>query len=212
MNQQEIILIGGGGHCRACIDVIETEGRFSIAGIVDVTENTGKKILGYQVIATDSQLEALSKKYTHFLITLGQIKSGKRRKELFDKLKELGVNLPVIISPHAYVSKHARVAEGSIVMHGAIVNAGACIGKNNILNSKCLIEHDAETGDHCHISTGAIINGEGKTGQLCFIGSHATLAQTVTIGDNSIVGAGSLVLQNLEGNGIFAGIPALKVK
>ena len=36
--KEKIILIGGGGHCRACIDVIEQEGRFTIAGIVDVPE------------------------------------------------------------------------------------------------------------------------------------------------------------------------------
>lgn len=31
----EILLIGAGGHCPSCIDVIEQEGRFSIAGVVD---------------------------------------------------------------------------------------------------------------------------------------------------------------------------------
>lgn len=36
--KQDIILLGAGGHCRSCIDVIEQEGRFRIAGIVDKAE------------------------------------------------------------------------------------------------------------------------------------------------------------------------------
>jgi hypothetical protein len=45
--KEKIILIGGGGHCSACVDVIEQEGRFTIAGIVDVPEKKQHYILGY---------------------------------------------------------------------------------------------------------------------------------------------------------------------
>ena len=39
------------------------------------------------------------------------------------------------------------------------MNAGSVVGKNCIINNKVLIEHDVKIHDHCHISTGAIING-----------------------------------------------------
>ena len=45
----KIILIGGGGHCKSVIDVIEQEARFEIAGIIDKPELLGTKILGYPV-------------------------------------------------------------------------------------------------------------------------------------------------------------------
>ena len=35
MKKPEIILVGGGGHCKSCIDVIEAESRFTIKGIID---------------------------------------------------------------------------------------------------------------------------------------------------------------------------------
>ena len=54
---KEIILIGGGGHCKSVIDVIEKEGRFKIAGIVDVPELLGTEILGYPIIGNDSDIE-----------------------------------------------------------------------------------------------------------------------------------------------------------
>ena len=40
-----IILIGGGGHCHSVIDVIEQEGRFRIKGIVDKTKLLGSSVL-----------------------------------------------------------------------------------------------------------------------------------------------------------------------
>ena len=57
---KKIILIGGGGHCKSVIDVIEQENKFQIAGIVDKHDLLDSKILGYQVIGNDSDLEKLS--------------------------------------------------------------------------------------------------------------------------------------------------------
>ena len=67
--KESIILVGGGGHCKSCIDVIEEEGRFSIKGIIDLPEKKGEKILGYPIIGSDDDLEKLSKAYHYLLIT-----------------------------------------------------------------------------------------------------------------------------------------------
>ena len=88
MKKENIILIGGGGHCKSCIDVIEQENQFSIVGIVDISKKLGKKILGYKILWTDNELPALAKKYSNFLITVGQIKSNNTRIKLFNILKQ----------------------------------------------------------------------------------------------------------------------------
>jgi len=191
--KKEILLLGGGGHCKAVIDVIEQEGKYKIAGIIDIKEKIGTKVLGYKVIATDKDLLDLRKEYENIFITIGQIGIGEKRKKLFEKCKALGFNFPVIISPYAYVSKHSFIEEGSIIMHFVLVNAGAKIGKNCIINTKALIEHDAIIEGHCHISTGAIINGGVKVGEGSFIGSNATTKQYIEIPKNSFIKAGSLV-------------------
>lgn len=188
----EIILIGGGGHCKSVIDVIEEEGKFKIAGIVDLKKKIGEKVLNYEIFATDEDLGTLSKDYKYAFITIGQIGIGKKRKKLYEKCIDLGFKFPKIISPYAYVSKHSIIGAGTVVMHGAIVNAGAKIGSNCIINSRALIEHDAEIQDNCHISTGAIINGGVKVGEGSFIGSNATTKQYITIPKNSFIKAGSV--------------------
>jgi sugar O-acyltransferase (sialic acid O-acetyltransferase NeuD family) len=196
--KEKIILIGGGGHCKSCIDVIALEGRFTIAGIVDVPEKKQHNVLGYSVIGSDADLEELIKTFRNVLITLGQIKSPTRRIELFDDLMQMDARFPMIQSPLAYVSPHAHVAEGTIVMHHALINAGARVGRNCIINNKALIEHDAVIEDHCHISTGAVINGGVKIGGGSFFGSGAVAAENASISSNSFIKANSLYWKNDE--------------
>ena len=189
----KIILIGGGGHCKSVIDVIEQEARFKIAGIIDKPELLGSEILGYPVIGNDFDLESLAKKYQYALITVGQIKSVLSRIKLFDLAIKAKFSLPHIVSPNAYVSKHSKIGNGTVVMHNAIVNANVSIGDNCIINSKALVEHDCFISSHCHISTNTIINGGVKIGSKSFIGSNVTTKDNIIIKENSFIKAGSLV-------------------
>ena len=58
-----LLLIGGGGHCRSCIDVIEAEGKYIIAGIVTQTDGGCESVLGYDVLGGDDNLAELYKKH-----------------------------------------------------------------------------------------------------------------------------------------------------
>jgi sugar O-acyltransferase (sialic acid O-acetyltransferase NeuD family) len=191
---KKIILIGGGGHCKSVIDVIEQEGRFEIVGIVDKLGLSNSKVLGYSIIGNDSDLDNLSKKYQYALITVGQIKSPSLRIRLFDLAIEAGFILPSIISPNAYVSQYASIGNGVVIMHDALINANATIGDNCIVNSKALIEHDCRIFEHCHISTNATINGGVVVQSGCFIGSGAITKESIIIQKNSFIKAGSIVV------------------
>lgn len=198
---KSLLLIGGGGHCHSCIDVIEAASIYQIEGIVQ-PKASSELILGYPIIGSDDDLPQLLKGTKSVLITVGQIKTPEARFRLFDLLKQLGAELPVIISPRAYCSKHAPVGEGSIIMHGAIVNAGASIGTNCIINSQALIEHDVIVAGHCHVSTGANINGGVTIGEGSFIGSGAILKEGIVIGENVIISAGQVVLDDVPSGAV----------
>jgi hypothetical protein len=72
----DIILIGAGGHAASCIDVIESDGRFRIAGLVGTAKELHQRFCGYEIIATDSDLQRLAREYRYALVTVGQIKSA----------------------------------------------------------------------------------------------------------------------------------------
>ena len=187
---KEILLIGGGGHCRSVIDVIEQGTEFKVAGILDKLELLGTNELGYRVIGNDTDLEQLANIYKYALVTVGQIKSSSLRVELFDLAKKSGFILPSIISPRAYISSYATIGLGSVIMHDALINANANIGNNCIINSKALIEHDSVIENHCHISTGSIINGGTIVKCHTFFGSNATSREYMKVG--GFIKAGSV--------------------
>jgi len=189
--KDKILLVGGGGHCKSVIDVIEQEGKYEIAGIIDKEELIGQEVLGYEVIGFDDDLEELYKTYKCAVVTLGQIKTNALRVKLFNQLKKIGYVLPTIVSPIAYISKHVTIGESTIVMHHALINAGARVGKNCIINTKALIEHDCTVEDNCHISTGAILNGGVVVKENTFIGSNTTTRESIEISE--FIKAGSVV-------------------
>ena len=183
---KDLYLIGGGGHCRSCIDVIELQGEYRIAGIFDVPEKIGETILGYKIIDHDANIGKYAGENAWFLITLGQIKTADIRKQIFGN----NVRFATIVSPLAHVSKHATIGTGAIIMHHALVNAGAQVGKNCIINTKALVEHDCVVGDHCHISTAAVLNGSCIVGEESFIGSNTVLKHARVIPPKSVVSYG----------------------
>jgi sugar O-acyltransferase (sialic acid O-acetyltransferase NeuD family) len=207
MSKPNLILIGAGGHARACIDTIEQEGVYEIAGMVGLGNEVGSKLFGYAVIATDFDIPELVKHYQFALVTLGQINGAERRTKLFTQARKAGFILPTVIAPTAYVSTHSTIGSGTVIMHGAIVNAGAQVGQNCIINSNSLIEHDVAIKDHCHISTGAILNGGTSIGTGSFIGSGAVIKEGISIGSNTLVGMGLNVRKNVGCNEKYLGMP-----
>ncbi len=203
MSKPEIILVGAGGHAHACIDVIEQQDQYRIAGLVGKQDELGEKRLGYSVIATDDALAELVNVYQYAFISVGQILSSANRTYLYRQAVKLGFEMPTIISPIAHVSPHAVVGAGTIVMHGAIVNAGARIGENCIINTRALVEHDAIVEDYCHVSTGVILNGNVKIGQGCFIGSGSIVKEGALLGKDCIVGMRQSVRGSLADNTRF---------
>lgn len=211
MINKKLILIGGGGHCKSVIDIAEALD-YQIHGILDRPSEVGKKVLGYEVIGCDDDIEKYVDDFV-FMITIGHIKDATLRIKLHNLVIEAGGKLATLIASTAYVSRHAVIGEGSIIMHHSMVNADATIGKGSIINTYANVEHDAQIGNFCHISTGAMINGNCVVGSNTFVGSQSVMVNGTEITGGCVIGAGSLVRKNIKIKGVYSGNPAvLKIK
>lgn len=197
MRNPEIILVGAGGHSKACIDVIENEGKFDIAGLVGLPDEVGKQVLDYSIIATDADLSELVKQYKYAFVTQGQIKSPENRIKIYNKLENMGFQLPCIVSKTAYVSSRAEICAGTIVMHRVVINADVKIGSNCIINTSAVIEHDVRIGNHTHISTGVILNGNVTVAEHTFLGSNTVVKNAIKIGASCVIGMGLSIKEDV---------------
>ena len=200
-----LVLVGGGGHALACIDVVEQNAAFAIAGLVDPALPKDSLQGGYPVLGSDDDLPRLRERHRFALVSVGHIRSAAPRARLYEKLAALDFVLPVIISPLAYVSPRAAVGCGSLVMHRAIVNAGAQVGENCIINTGAVVEHGCHIGNTCHVAVGAMICGDVCLEDGAFVGSGAVCRQGVTIGKGAVVGCGVTVLEDVPPDTIHTG-------
>ena len=205
--KRNLVLVGGGGHCKSVVDVAESAG-YNILGILDIPDQFGKKVLSYLVVGNDDDIIKYIDE-AEFIVTVGQIKDPSLRIKLHNKILSAGGKLATIIASTAYVSKYANIGQGTVVMHNAFVNADVKIGLGCIINSFANIEHDTVIGDYCHISTGAMVNGSCIVGEKSFIGSQSVLANNITITADCVVAAGTIVNKNLKEKGIYFGNPAV---
>lgn len=208
----DIVLVGGGGHCKVVISIIKKLDTFNITGISDMKENLGKEVLGIETRYTDDQLEALHDKGIKYaLVTLGSVGNPDNRIRLFEKLKQIGFEIPLIISKDATVDESIEIKEGTVIMPGVIINPGTKIGKNCIINTGAIIDHDCMIGDHVHIAPGVTLSGSVKIGTGSHIGTGASVIQSISIGRNALVGAGSVVTKDVEKNAKVVGVPANRI-
>lgn len=156
-DKKSIILVGGGGHCKAVIDIIESLDLFNIKGIIDKKENVGKKILDHPIIGCDDDIPDFIDKYTSFIISMGHPNLVERRILLYNTISKLGGSFPVIVSPFSFISKYANIESGTIIMHNVSVIAGSSIGKNCIIGSNSCLNHDSIVKDHSIIKSGSSI-------------------------------------------------------
>jgi maltose O-acetyltransferase len=88
------------------------------------------------------------------------------------------------------------------------------IGEGTTITSNCLLlthDHAIEYGYYAceaNYNKEFRILKEIRIGKWSFIGQRTIILPGVTIGDNVIVGAGSIVTKDLKSNGVYAGAPA----
>ena len=208
-----LILLGGGGHCESVIELIRFQGRYNILGVLDPSFDEGlKKVMDIPVLGKDEDIPKYVKKGCQFVITVGQIKSSKIREKLFNEVKMYGGELPTITAKTAYVSKDSVIGEGTVIMDYCFVNVSTNVGDACILNTGSILEHGCSVGDFTHVSTRVVLNGDVSCGKSCFIGSGTIVNQDINIGDGCIVASGSLVRKNIGANSTVAGNPIKNIE
>jgi len=207
--KMEIILVGGGGHCKSVIDVLVDSQEFKIIGILDMKDKVGSNLLGFPIIGTDEDIPKLIMKYKNFHITIGHILSNVKRVNIYQRIELLGGSFPIIKAYDAHISKYALINSGSFIGHKAVINAGAKIGCNCIINTGAVIEHDSIVENHSHISTCVTVNADCQVGEGSFLSSHVVINRGVEIPPESRIYSGSIVTKSFKERGIsLKGIPA----
>jgi len=86
------------------------------------------------------------------------------------------------------------------------------MGDNNLIRPQAYIGHDFIIGNHVYIAPGCRVASSCQIDDLSFIGVGSIIKEKTHIARETLIGAGSLVLQNTEPYSMYFGQPAMKVK
>lgn len=211
--ENNILLIGGGGHCKSVLDTILRNGKFDKIGIIDIKDNIGKAILGIPIIGSDEDIPYLykEKQYRYAFITLGSIGNASKREKLFDIIVKQGFDIPNIIDKSAIIGTEVLLETGIFIGKFAVINSGSDIKNCAIVNTGAIIEHDCNIGAFSHISPGTVICGGVNIGDRTHIGANSVVRQGLSIGNDNIVGIGSVVVSDILNYRISYGNPCREV-
>lgn len=209
MPPENIVIAGSSGHAKVVIDIVEREGRYRIAGLLDRHHPRGEKLLGYQVLGADEELPSLVDTYNLKGVVVA-IGDNLVRSEVIARVEGLCPNLPFVCATHprATIARDVSVGDGTVVMAGVTINSSCRIGLACILNTNSSLDHDSIMEDFSSLAPGAVTGGNCRVGFGSAIGIGATLVHNVDVGEHTVVGAGSLVLDPVPSFKLVYGVPA----
>ncbi len=210
---ENIVLLGSSGHAKVIIDIVEKEARYHLAGLIDDFRSVGEETLGYPVLGRESDLPGLIPLHGLKGIAVA-IGDNYVRAQVAQRIDGFCPGLLFVnaVHPAACIGKETTLGPGTVVMAGAVLNPGCQVGRLCIVNTKASLDHDSVMADFSSLAPGVTTGGNCRIGTYSAVSIGAVLRHGIAIGEHSVVGAGSLVLHDVEPFCVAYGVPARKIR
>ena len=206
---KDLVIIGTGGVGRETALIVEeinkVKQEWNILGFIDDNKDLiGKEIMGYKVIGDRSYLNNFEKEvYVIIAISNYSMKEG-----LVEYLTNKNIKYATFIHPSVKINDTIEIGQGSIVYPGVIMTVNIKVGNHVIISPKCGIGHDTLIEDYVTLLWNVNVSGAERIRQGATLGSGSTIIQGLEIGRNSFVGAGAVVIRDVEENKTAVGVPS----
>ncbi len=210
---KHVILYGGTGQAKVVRPIIESQG----ARVVAVFDDTKGLKSPFEDVSIYCGFGALKKWINNnkinnlgFVVCIGN-PNGLARYKIAKKVSELGLIPYSVIDKSSIIADNCILGSGIQVMAGTVIMPEVIIGDQCIVNTKASIDHESIIEDGCEIGPGATLCGCVNMKVNSWVCAGATITPRCIIGKNSIVGAGSAVVNNVNNNIVVAGVPAKEI-
>jgi len=207
---KKIVIIGAGGFGREVEMLIEqineVSPQWDFLGFIDDEKAEGMQVGGGKVLGSISKLAQM--KDVWVVLAIGNPKS---KEKILSRLTNDQL-FATLIHPNVLIGKRVEIGVGTIICAGNIITTDVIIGRHVILNLGCTVGHDTKIWDLCSFMPSINISGEVVIESGVYVGTGAKIINQLSIGTNTIIGAGAVVSKSLPANCTAVGIPAKAIK
>jgi sugar O-acyltransferase (sialic acid O-acetyltransferase NeuD family) len=205
----DIFIVGAGTYGAVIADLAEACG-YSVAGFYDDDlSKAGKSVLGKPVLGKLDLKKDICEK-ANYAVAIGDVAVHLSKSR--EIIKNGGI-MPGLIHPKAEISKYAHIGKACIIHALTYIWTEATIGDFSVISPNVVIAHHTTVGEGSFISTGCSIGAGIDIAERVLIGIGSTVMTGVRrIGRNTIIGAGSVVIKDIEDESVVAGVPAKLIR
>ena len=197
--EKSILILGGQGGAKMCIDAIRSKNEYEIIGIIDPELKVGDLISDVPILGGENLLNILLKKgIDKIVVSFSSLKNLKFRSRKIEILKAIGFRFPNIIHSAANIEPSSSLGEGNIILASSIIGSCCVIGNFNYINTGAIICHDAIISDNNHFAPNSVIAGRVLVESNSLIGINVSTFYDIRIGSNVIINNGVSVNNNID--------------
>lgn len=206
---KDLYIVGAGGFGREVAWLVErinqVEPEWNLKGFIDDDESVqGAFKDDYPVVGGCDYLQHLPNQ----VWVVCAVGSAKTRKKIIEKLSQISnVSFATLIDPSVLQSNRVEVGEGSIICAGTILTVDICVGKHVIINLDCTVGHDVMVHDFVTVYPSVNISGNVSVGECTELGTGAQIIQGIKICAEATIGAGAVVVRDIDQAGTYIGVP-----
>jgi UDP-N-acetylbacillosamine N-acetyltransferase len=210
--RKKLVIWGAASRALIVADIIRLRDQYEIAGFLDSInpERAQTEFCGTSILGGEEQLGDLPQQgVKHLICAIG---INRVRLQLAELARAKGFQLASAIHPHALIAPGVPIGAGTVIYAGSVVNPGARLGENVVIATCASVEHECTIEDGAWINAGVHLGGRVIVEQVATVEIGAIVAGQLRVGADSVVGAGSLVLDDIP-NGVLAyGRPAKVIR
>lgn len=200
----KLIIFGNSEIAELASYYFETDSFYDVVGFcVDKEYINSDRFCGKPITAFEDVEKTYPANEYKLFIALSYTKLNNLRREKFEAVKAMGYELVSYISSHATVLNNGKIGENCFLLEDNTIQPFVVIGDNVTLWSGNHIGHHSTIESHSFISSHVVVSGGVTIGEQCFLGVNSTLRDGINIGAKSVIGAGSVILGDVDEEGVY---------
>jgi len=210
--KKNLIIYGDSRYAEMIAHYFQTDSEYQVVAFcVDKDYKTREEINGLPVIALEDIKDHFSTEDHHIFAAIGY-KSVRTHKLLFEKIANLSFPVASYISSKAIVDISCKIGINCLILPGVILEPDTIIEENCFINSGATVCHHAIIKAHSILAAKSLVGGYSIIGESSLIGFHATVTELLEVATETLLGAGSTLLQNTHKHTLYLGSPAKPIR